>query len=81
MLGFDVGADYHLASYDESIAYFKKLGDASDRLQLVQVGETSEGQPFYLAGISSSGRCPARNDNRRETDGKPFATTLVQKNA
>ena len=38
VLGFEVGADFHLASYDESIAYFKRLDDASDRLKLVQVG-------------------------------------------
>ena len=54
VLGFEVGADFHLASYDESIAYFKRLDDASDRLKLVQVGETSEGRPFYVALVSSS---------------------------
>ncbi|GMR21788.1 MAG: M14 family metallopeptidase [Acidobacteriota bacterium] len=54
VLGFEVGADFHLASYDESIAYFKRLDDASDRLKLVQVGETSQGRPFYVALVSSS---------------------------
>ena len=46
VLGFEVGADFHLATYDESITYFKALDEATDRLTLRQVGETSEGRPF-----------------------------------
>ena len=54
VLGFSVGADFHLASYDDSIAYFERLDAATDQLTLVHVGETSFGRPFYLALISSS---------------------------
>lgn len=54
VLGFEVGADFHLASYDESIEYFKSLDAASDRLTLLQVGETSEGRPFYVALVSAA---------------------------
>jgi Zinc carboxypeptidase len=53
VLGYPVGADFHLASYEDSIAYFQKLDEASDRLELVRVGETSEGRPFEMAVISS----------------------------
>ncbi len=53
-LGFAVGADFHLASYDDSIDYFRKLDAASDELELVEVGQTSEGQAFYVALISSA---------------------------
>ncbi len=53
VLGYPVGADFHLASYEDAIAYFQKLDEASDRLQLLRVGETSEGRPFYMAVISS----------------------------
>ena len=53
-LGFAVGADFHLASYGDSITYFQKLDAASDELELVQVGETSEGRAFYVALISSA---------------------------
>jgi Zinc carboxypeptidase len=53
VLGYRVGADFHLASYEDSIAYFQKLDEASDRLELLRVGETSEGRPFYMAVISS----------------------------
>ncbi len=54
MLGFAVGDDFHLASYDESIGYFQQLAAASDRLELVQVGRTSFGLPWYVALISSA---------------------------
>ncbi len=53
VLGFRVGADFKLASYDEAIAYFRALDAASDRLALVEVGRTSEGRPWYVAIVSS----------------------------
>ncbi len=53
VLGFGVGADFELATYDESIAYFRSLDAATDRLQLEDVGRTSEGRPWYVALISS----------------------------
>jgi hypothetical protein len=53
VLGYPVGADFHLASYEDAIAYFQKLDEASDRLELLRVGETSQGRPFYVAVISS----------------------------
>jgi hypothetical protein len=54
VLGFAVGADFELATYDESIAYFRLLDAASERLTLVEVGRTSEGRPWHLAFISSA---------------------------
>src|SRR6185503_9388179 len=48
VLGFAVGADFKLASYDESIAYFQKLAAASNRIRLVDVGRTSTGHPWTL---------------------------------
>ena len=53
VLGFKVGADFHLATYEQSLAYFKKLDESSDLLELKFVGETSEGRPWYFALISS----------------------------
>ncbi|HEX5073818.1 MAG TPA: M14 metallopeptidase family protein [Gemmatimonadaceae bacterium] len=52
-LGFAVGADFKLATYDESIAYFQKLAASSNRIRLVDVGKTSTGHPWTLAIISS----------------------------
>jgi hypothetical protein len=53
VLGFQPGADFKLATYEQSIEYFEALDQASDRLELVEVGKTSEGRPFYLALLSS----------------------------
>jgi hypothetical protein len=52
-LGFRVGADFHLATYEQSLGYFERLAAASDRIELREVGETSHGRPWYLALISS----------------------------
>ncbi len=53
VLGFRVGDDYELASYDESIAYFMALAETSDRVELRQVGRTSLGLDWYIALISN----------------------------
>ena len=53
VLGFEPGADFLLASYEESLEYFQRLDSASDRLSLVQAGVTSQGRPWYMALISS----------------------------
>ncbi len=54
VLGQRVGADFFLASYDQSLAYFQALDTASDRVQLVEVGKTSFGLPWHIALISSA---------------------------
>jgi Zinc carboxypeptidase len=54
VLGFPVGADFELASYEQSIEYFQRLAAASDRLELREVGRTSFGRPWYIALISSA---------------------------
>jgi hypothetical protein len=53
VLGFTVGADFKLATYDESMRYFAKLAESSNRIKLVDVGKTSTGHAWTLAIISS----------------------------
>jgi hypothetical protein len=53
VLGFAPGDDYKLASYDDAIAYLRKLDEATDLLTLVDAGRTSSGHPWYFALISS----------------------------
>ena len=48
-----MGADFHLANYDESIAYFQQLAARSDRVRLVEIGRTSGDLPWFIALISS----------------------------
>jgi hypothetical protein len=52
-LGFNLGDDYHMASYTQLEAYWKKLASESDRAKLVDMGPTAEGRPEYMMIISS----------------------------
>jgi hypothetical protein len=53
VIGFAIGDDFQLASYEQSMAYFRALDEESDRVQLVEVGRTSEGRAWYVALISN----------------------------
>ena len=64
VLGHRVGEDFHLATYEESIDYFRRLDAASDRVRLEVVGETSFGRPVYLALISSADNLAALDRHR-----------------
>jgi uncharacterized membrane protein len=61
VLGYPVGADFELATYEQSIEYFQRLAAASDRIELQEIGVTSYGRPWYIALISSA-------DNLRNAD-------------
>jgi len=65
VFGFPVGADYKLFNYEQSIGYFEKLAQASDRIKLVEVGKTSFGRRWFAAVISSPENL-ARLDHYRE---------------
>ena len=52
VFGFTAGADYKLATYDQSIEYFKKLAASSRYIKLVEAGKTSQGRTMYFALIS-----------------------------
>ncbi|MCR4396688.1 MAG: M14 family zinc carboxypeptidase, partial [Candidatus Saccharicenans sp.] len=54
ILGFKVGADYHLITYDQAIDYLKKVASVSDRMKLREIGKTTLGLPMYCAIISSA---------------------------
>ena len=51
--GFNVGDDYVLANYTQYVDYLKKLDRESDRLAVVEIGESSEGRTMYLAIVTS----------------------------
>jgi hypothetical protein len=52
-LGFNLGDDYHMASYNQLESYWKKLATESNRMKLVDMGLTAEGRHQYMAVISS----------------------------
>jgi len=52
VLGYKPGADFHLATYEDSIGYFRKVAAASNRIKLVNVGKTTQGRDWFIAFIS-----------------------------
>ena len=63
--GFAIGDDYHLATYTQTEAYFKKLAAASDRLKLVDIGRTEEGRTQWMVVCTSPANL-ARLDRYQE---------------
>ena len=53
VFGFEPGDDDKLATYDQVVDYFRRVDAASDRVMLVNAGETSRGRTFYFALVSS----------------------------
>jgi zinc carboxypeptidase len=53
VLGFRPGADYKLATYDQSVAYFKTIAASSKYVRLLEAGKTTEGRTMYFALVSS----------------------------
>ena len=53
VLGYRPGAEFELATYEGSIAYFQRLDASSDRITLMRTGRTSEGRDWYIALIST----------------------------
>ena len=53
IIGFAPGEDYRLTNYDGIKAYFEALAASTDRMALERIGESTRGEPLYLAAISS----------------------------
>ncbi len=53
IIGFAPGEDYKLAAYGPIAAYFEALAGATDRMVLRRIGESTRGEPLYLAAIST----------------------------
>jgi hypothetical protein len=51
--GFAPGADFKLANYDRSIAYFRALAASSRYIRLIDAGRTTQGRPMIFALIST----------------------------
>ena len=51
--GFDIGADYRMASYTLLETYWKKLATESDRVKLTDMGLTAEGRHQWMLVVSA----------------------------
>jgi hypothetical protein len=65
VLGYRVGADYKIATYDETVAYFQTLDAASDRMTMMRAGTSTQGRPYWMAAISAPANL-AKIDRYRE---------------
>ena len=52
-LGFEIGDDYHLATYTQLEAYWARLARQSRRVVLQEIGKTAEGRPQLMAIVTS----------------------------
>src|SRR5580693_81595 len=51
--GFNVADDFQMVSYTQAEAYWRKLATESDRMKLVDIGQTAEGRHQWMVIISS----------------------------
>jgi hypothetical protein len=53
VLGFDPGDDYKMADYSQMLEYYEALDRSSDRVQKIEIGQSTHGKPMLLLFISS----------------------------
>src|SRR5438477_1325279 len=65
VLGFRPGADRELADWNQIVDYFHRLDAASDRVQVQEIGRTTEDRPFLVAIITSEANMARLEEIRR----------------
>ncbi|MCX8169373.1 MAG: M14 family metallopeptidase [Candidatus Methanomethylicia archaeon] len=63
--GFEIGEDRKLARWDKIVEYFYHLAENSNKIKVVELGKTTEGNPFILAYISSPKNLEKLEEYRR----------------
>ena len=83
--GFNIGDNYHLATFTQTEAYFKKVAAASNKVKLQVIGKTEEGRNQYMVIVSdpsnirqlakykSISQKLARAENLSDADAKQLA--------
>ena len=64
-LGFAPGTDRKLADWPQIVEYFQKVADASDRVKVDVLGDTTEGNPFIRAIVTSKGNMSRLEEIRK----------------
>jgi hypothetical protein len=67
--GFQMGADRKIARWDKIVDYYQLLEKQSDKLKVVNMGPSTEGNPFLLVIISSPANL-ARLERLREVNAR-----------
>ena len=66
VLGFRPGEDRKLADWTQIVDYFHRLGAASPRVRVREVGRTTEDRPFLVAIITSEANMARLEDIRKD---------------
>lgn len=64
-LGFEPGADYRLATYEQAIGYYELLASQTGRMRVLDMGETPMGRRMKYAVVTSEENM-ARLDRHKE---------------
>jgi hypothetical protein len=51
--GFQMGADRKLVEWESVVAYFQRIGRASNQVLVQELGKSTEGRPFILVTVAS----------------------------
>ena len=65
--GFQLGSDRKIARWDKIVDYFWQLQKESDRIKVIDMGPSTEGNPFILAIVSSAANI-ARLEHYRQVN-------------
>jgi hypothetical protein len=81
--GFQMGADRKIARWDRMVAYYQQLARESSRVKVVDMGPSTEGNPFLLVVISSPANLAKldrlRQVNLRISDPRGLAEAEIRK--
>ena len=66
VLGYEPGEDRKLADWTQIVDYFRRLDSASDRVEVDEVGKTTDGLPFLVVTISSEANMARLEEIRRD---------------
>jgi len=80
-LGFEPGADYHLATYEQAIGYFERLARESPRIRVLDMGVTGMGRPMKYAVVSSEANLAALDRHKDISRRLTLARGLSQDDA
>ena len=80
--GFRLGSDRKIARWDRIVDYYNRLGEESDRIKVVEMGPSTEGNPFLLVVISSPQNLERlesiREDNLKLSDPRSLSEEEVE---
>ncbi len=64
VLGFEPGDDYQLALWDDLHEYYRRLAEASPRVELREIGRSVLGKPLIVLFLSSESNLAALDEHR-----------------